>query len=221
MATTPKLGLTELETGTDGTVIFNALARELEQYAGIAIVLEVDRTSPPAGVEGALYWVAATATGLWATHDNELAWYENGVWKFQALTEGWVIYDQETDQYYYWTGSARQLLVEKRYSISIANPSASEDRTIVNIGALPLEIYEVEAVIVGTTSVTWTLRRDTDRSATGTAIVSAQVTSNATTGDLVTVAHTVPANSFLWLETTALSGTPAELHVTVRGRSGR
>jgi len=223
MSTTPKLGLTELESGTDGVAIFNAAIRELEQAVSTWIAKEIDRTAPPTGVEGELYWVAATGTGLFAGHDNQMAWFQNGVWMFEALVEGSVVYDQETDEYWLWDGSARQRLIEKRYVISIANPGAAEDRTIVNIGAIPLDVYEVEAVLVGgtTPSVTWTLRRDTDRNAAGTAIVSAHATSNTTTGDLVTVAANVPAQSWLWLETSASTGAATELHITIRGRSGR
>lgn len=221
MTSTPKLGLTELQTGQDGVAPFNANMRELEQYAGMAICLEIDRTAPPTLVEGALYWVAATGTGLFAGHDNQLAWGQNGVWTFMALTEGWIVYDQETDSYWKWSGSARERLVERQIKVTIKTPSAAEDYTIINVGSVPIDIYEVESVIVGSTSVTWTLRKGTDRNATGTAIITGHVTSNTTTGDLTTVADSVAADSFLWLETTALSGTPAELHLTIRARAGR
>lgn len=223
MPSTPKLAILELEIGQDGTTVLNAATRELEQFAGRAIVREIDRTAPPGGpAEGDSYWVLPTATGVWTGHDNDIAYYENGAWSFQTITDGWLIEDQETGELWRWTGAARQRALNRQYTLTILAPTSSEDRTIVNIGTLPLTLVEVEAVCVGTTpSVTWTLRSDTDRSATGTAEVTGQVTTNTTTGDLVTVGTTIPANSFLWLETTAVSGTIAEIHFTFRCRAGR
>jgi hypothetical protein len=67
------------------------------------------------------------------------------------------------------------------------------------------------------------LRHGPDASATGTAITSTPITINSTnggttTGTVVTSfqASAVPTDHWLWLEVTAVSGSPAGLTVAVR-----
>ena len=79
---------------------------------------------------------------------------------------------------------------------------------------------KITAVLTGsaTPSVTWTLRHSTDRSATGNEVVtSGTTTTSTTTGSVVTSFNdaTIPANSFVWLETTAQSGTVTSLNITM------
>lgn len=48
------------------------------------------RTSPPASpAEGDNYIVAASPTGAWAGHANDVACYVNGAWVFVTPREGW------------------------------------------------------------------------------------------------------------------------------------
>lgn len=106
-----------------------------------------------------------------------------------------------------------------RAAISIQNPGSSEDASIFFTN-VELTLSEIRAVLVGssTPSVTWTVRWAADRSSAGTeAVTSGTTTTSTTTGDDVTSFNndTVPADSFVWLETTAKSGTVAELHVSL------
>lgn len=107
--------------------------------------------------------------------------------------------------------------------ISIADPTSAEDITLLYTSA-SVTIQAVEGVVRGsaTPTVTVTLRYDADRNATGTAIVSAQSVSSTTTGNNLTLTAntTVPAFNFVWLETTATSGTVNELFVGLLYRSG-
>ena len=69
-----------------------------------------------------------------------------------------------------------------------------------------------------TPSVTWTIRHGTDRSAAGAEVVTGgTATTSTTTGSDVTSFNddTIVADSFVWLETTAQSGTVTELNVTI------
>jgi hypothetical protein len=76
-------------------------------------------------------------------------------------------------------------------------------------------------VLIGaaTPSVTWTIRHHaTDRSAAGNEVVTGGTTTTSTTSGSDVVAFndaTIPADSFIWLETTAQSGTVTELHITI------
>lgn len=102
-------------------------------------------------------------------------------------------------------------------TITIPDPSASEDITLPYFDDA-ITITKIVFVITGSTSVTATVRHGTDRSATGTEVVTGgTVVNSTTTGNVVTSFDdaTVPADSFLWLETTALSGTPTSLSITI------
>lgn len=125
------------------------------------------------------------------------------------------------------TGTAGQVLVsngtiwsaanqELSKSVTIEAPTASEDITLfrANIG---MTIDKIVIVFVGTTpSVTWTLKEDADRSAAGTTIHTVTST-NTTTGEVITTitSPTVAADDFVWLETSASSGTITNMSMTI------
>lgn len=106
-----------------------------------------------------------------------------------------------------------------RKTLVVESPTSSE-----NIGMffteVAITVTEIRAVLVGssTPSVSWTVKHSTDRSAAGNAVVTAgTTTTSTTTGSDVTSFDdaTIPANSFVWLETTAQSGTVTAIEVTV------
>lgn len=96
-------------------------------------------------------------------------------------------------------------------AIAVESPTSSE-RIHMFFTDKAITIRKMTAVLKGssTPSVTWTLRFSTDASAAGTEVVTAgTTTTSTTTGSVVTTFtdDTIPANSFVWLETTAKSGT--------------
>ena len=104
-------------------------------------------------------------------------------------------------------------------SITIEDPTASEDISAFFTNEA-ITVTEIRAVLVGsaTPSVTWTVRHGTDRSAAGAEVVTGgTTTTSTTTGDDVTSFNdaTIIADSFVWIETTAQSGTVDELHLTI------
>ena len=107
-------------------------------------------------------------------------------------------------------------------SISVEDPTSSEDITLF-FTSRAITITEIRAVLLGssTPSVTWTIRHHaTDRSNAGNEVVTSGTTTTSTTsGSDVTAFNdaTIPADSFVWLETTAQSGTVDELHITIIG----
>ncbi len=106
------------------------------------------------------------------------------------------------------------------YSITVKDPGNAEDITIAFTNRA-ITITEIRAVLVGsaTPSVTWKIRHHaTDRNNVGNAVVTAGTTTTSTTaGSDVTAFDdaTIPADSFIWFETTAKSGTVTELHITI------
>ena len=109
--------------------------------------------------------------------------------------------------------------VELIKAITIESPTSSEDITMF-FSDVAITISQMNAVLLGssTPSVTWTVRHDTDRSATGNEVVtSGTTTTSTTTGSEVTSFNdaTIPAGSWVWMETTAQSGTVTELSLSL------
>jgi hypothetical protein len=108
----------------------------------------------------------------------------------------------------------------KSKSVTMENPDAAEDITIFYT-PVQMTVYELAAVLVGisTPSATWTLRFASDRSDPGTEIiVGGTATTDVTTGDKITTFDndTIPAGSWVWMETTAQGGVVSTLHITIR-----
>lgn len=101
-------------------------------------------------------------------------------------------------------------------SISILAPTNAENITLFYTTS-ELEISQISSAIRGGTSVTFTIRYGTNRSDTGTQVITGGTVANSTTG-LYTTSFTnaiIPSNSWVWLLTTAVSGTVNELAVTI------
>lgn len=129
---------------------------------------------------------------------------------------GYVGVDTTSGTFNFYNGSVERALSPVRTaSITIVDPDNTVDATIFRTN-FALTISEIEVILLGTTpSVTWTLKHATDRSAVGTTIDS-NTSTNSTTGDVHTVLSdsTVPADSFIWLEISATSGTVDEINVS-------
>lgn len=109
---------------------------------------------------------------------------------------------------------SRQIIAEK----TINSPTNSEDETFFYTTDA-ITVVKLAGVVRGTSpSVTYTIRFGSDRSATGTEVVTGGSTvTSQSTGNIVTSFDdaTIPAGSWVWLETTAETGTTNEMHVTI------
>jgi hypothetical protein len=105
-------------------------------------------------------------------------------------------------------------------SITIQDPVTAEDITLFYT-PVAITITQIAAVIRGTTpSVLWFIKHatmTTGRDSAGTAVVTAGTTTTDEGGVSITSFDdaTIPADSFLWVETTDVSGTNDELSLTV------
>ena len=130
------------------------------------------------------------------------------------------VHEREHAKYTDAEATTQAKAVKRSFAITVEDPSNSEDITIA-FTEKAITITEIRAVLIGsdTPSVTWTIRHHaTDRSNAGNEVVTGGTTTTSlTAGDDVTAFDdaTIPADSFIWLETTAKSGTVSELHVTV------
>jgi hypothetical protein len=116
-------------------------------------------------------------------------------------------------------GVSLQIPVGLSESVTIRNPTAAEDASVL-FSNRAITITKIRAVVRGTVpSVTWTVRHAVlDRSATGAEVVTGGTTTTSqTAGSDVTVFNdaTIAADSFVWLETTAQTGTVDEITVTI------
>lgn len=134
--------------------------------------------------------------------------------------DGEVCVDTTAKTLNFHDGNAEEVLnpIQSK-SFTVDSPGASEDVSLF-FEDNAVTIVKMVAVLVGssTPSVTWTIRHGTDRSATGAEVVTSGTTTTSTsTGSVVTSFNdaTIVANSFVWLETTAQSGTVNSINVTI------
>ncbi len=107
---------------------------------------------------------------------------------------------------------------DKPTAIEVENPSGSERITWFRI-YVETTVNEITAVLNGSSSpsVTFTIRFDADRSAVGTELLTGgRVLTNTTTGvSYVPDVTSIPAGQWVWLETSAQSGTVLEMNVAM------
>jgi hypothetical protein len=107
--------------------------------------------------------------------------------------------------------------VPREKSITIENPSASEKIALFFTTAA-VTVSSIRSVIIGSTSVTFSIRYGTDFSGAGTEVVTGGTVANTTSTVQSTTSFNsaaIPADRLVWLTTSALSETPTQLHVTV------
>lgn len=98
--------------------------------------------------------------------------------------------------------------------VSFLTPSVSQEQTVFYTES-ELTVSTVRGVKRGGTSVEYDLRYATSRNQTGTLIAS-DVVSDEATGDLATVTNTgIPANSYVWVELTGVTGIVDEFQLNI------
>lgn len=102
-------------------------------------------------------------------------------------------------------------------TFTLQEPTSSDNVTIFKT-YVDITVQEVIAVSTGSfPSTTYQLKYNTDRSNIGNNLTNSSVSGNTTTGNTATLSSsTIPANSWIWLETTAATGTNVYLSVDIR-----
>jgi hypothetical protein len=110
MTTTPRLGLEEMSsTQTEKFALTNANWLRLDVLTGGPLVIDRDLAAPPGSpANGDTYIVAAAATGAWATHENDIAYFDvtDGVWKFITPPNVFFAYVVDEADTVVWNGTA-------------------------------------------------------------------------------------------------------------------
>lgn len=104
-------------------------------------------------------------------------------------------------------------------SITLVNPTNSEN-LLLFFTDKQLSLSQIRSVLAGSgsPSVTFSLRYGGDVSASGTEVVTGGITCTNTTTGLSTTSFdngTIAANSFVWLTTSAVSGSVDSLHLSI------
>jgi hypothetical protein len=102
-------------------------------------------------------------------------------------------------------------------SLTIAYPVGGDNLTLFYT-QVDTTLLQVAAILRGTSSpsVTYILKYSANRSSIGIAATASTIANSTTSASMATVQNMpIPANSFLWLEISAVSGNPTELSITV------
>lgn len=105
MSETPLLGLPLLESNQAQKHVTHNEALLLLDAAIHLSVKSRDLTAPPAPVsDGDRYLVAASATGVWAGRDGQLAIVEASAWRFLAPRNGWRLWVEDEAKFLLFDG---------------------------------------------------------------------------------------------------------------------
>jgi len=102
-------------------------------------------------------------------------------------------------------------------SITIPDPAADDDATIFYT-PVAITVTAIYSHIVGTTNVVFNIQHASTRTGTGLDVFTSDITLTSTAGQTNNSGfndETIPANSWVWLEVTSVSGTPDLFHTTI------
>lgn len=109
-------------------------------------------------------------------------------------------------------------LPESFKAITIEDPTDAESVTLFYT-PYSIDLSRLAAIIQGaSSSVSYRVRFASSRGAVGTSVTASAITvSSTTTANTVTsfTSSTIPADNWVWVETTATTGTPESLNLTV------
>lgn len=105
--TTTHLALPELTAGqSQKHVTHNEALFYIDNVVQLS-ALDKDLTAPPSSPsEGDRYIVGGSATGDWATKDNQIAIYDGSGWMFMEPNDGWLCWVEDETEAYRYVGSA-------------------------------------------------------------------------------------------------------------------
>jgi hypothetical protein len=93
-------------------------------------VADRDLSSPPATpAEGARYIVKASGAGAWGGHSNEIAAWQDGLWRFNAPKIGWLAYVADEASLVAWNGTAWVNVTAALQSLTTLGINATADAT--------------------------------------------------------------------------------------------
>lgn len=105
MTTFPQIGQATLEEGQQGAAVTVNTALLALDALIFSAVLSQETAPPVSPAEADRHLVIATATGVFATHENDIALYWNAAWVYYTPQAGWRVKDLETGQQFEFDGT--------------------------------------------------------------------------------------------------------------------
>lgn len=131
---------------------------------------------------------------------------------------GEIAVDTTAGQLLYYDNNVHVLVDDYSKSVTILSPNAYDNSTLIYTKR-PITVTQLDSVITGADNVTWFIRHAASRAeaAPDNVVTGGTTTTSSTTGTLVTSFDdaTIPAGRWVWLQCTALGGTPISIHVTM------
>ena len=224
LSPSPLLGITSLEANQDSAhITVNEGTVALEAFGQLSVKSRTTVGQPGSPANGDRYLLTGSPTGAqWGTQANKLAVFVGTAWKFFTPKEGMFSWIDDEDLFMRYTGAAwvdvalSSLILR---AVSINNPTNAEKQFLFRADRA-MTIRKIVAVIAGSSSPskTWSLRKGSDVSASGTEVITGgTATTNTTTGASITsfTSATLAAGDWLWITTTAGAGTVTQLHTSI------
>ncbi len=106
MDNTPNLKLPFIAAGqAQKHVTHNEAIRALDAVVQLSVLDRHLAAPPSAPAEGDRYIVGPAASGDWATHEADIAAFQDGAWAFFAPVEGWLAWVRDEDRLMVFDGS--------------------------------------------------------------------------------------------------------------------
>ncbi|WP_112663094.1 DUF2793 domain-containing protein [Microvirga flavescens] len=86
-------------------VTHNEALAVLDALVQLAVIEQGRTVAPTTPAEGDRYLVGAGATGAFAGHEGEIAFFDLGAWRFLTPGVGWRIYDEAQDKIFVFDGA--------------------------------------------------------------------------------------------------------------------
>lgn len=104
----PKLAIPELSASqSQKEVTVNSGVIRTVDVLVQATIKDKDLATPPGSpADGDTYIVAGSPTGAWVGHAKHIAYYQSSAWAFHVPAEGWLVFIQDENAFYFYDGAA-------------------------------------------------------------------------------------------------------------------
>ncbi len=141
MSQSPNLQLPYiLEAQAQKHVTHNEAIRALDALVQLVVVDHTLIAPPTSPAPGERFIIANGATGIWATHDTQIAAWQDGAWAFYVPQPGWQAWTIADLQRLYFDGSVWQAMLQGQSFIANASPFGAQTR---------FEVLEEEMILSG------------------------------------------------------------------------
>jgi len=89
----------------------DANLKKLDATMMLSVINRTTATPPGSPTNGDRYIVAASPTGVWVGHTNDIALWNGAAWVFYTPSKGWLAYSVADDKHYRFGASSTWVLM--------------------------------------------------------------------------------------------------------------